>query len=90
MDAKRFIRSLCEDLKFDVTTNAAASKTYELALKKGFDKKHKTMALAAGSLYFYCRSTGKPIILNKILEIAPLEQEEVMAVYNDLKKDILG
>lgn len=90
MDAKRFIRSLCEDLKYDVTIYAAASKTYELALNKGYEKKHKTMALAAGSLYFYCKSNGKPIILNKILDITPLEQDEVMAVYNDLKKDILG
>lgn len=90
MDEKKLIRSLCDELKYDVVIASHASKVYELAIRKGLNKKHKPFALAAGCLYFYCKSTGKPIILNKILDVTPLEAEEVTAVYNDLKKDALG
>ena len=90
-DPKRVIRSVCDDLRFDVLTYQQASKIYELAVKRGYEKKYGMFNLAAGSLYFYCKSNGKPILLTNILNLMPeTDQEKVTAVYGDLKKDRLG
>ena len=89
MEAKKILRKLCDDFRYDLSVMQNATRVYENALRKGYDKKHKPLALVAGSLYFYCKSMGKPIILTKIIERLPVESEEINAVYSDLKKDAL-
>ncbi len=89
MDSKKLIQDLCSSFRYDLSVINNTTKVHENALRKGYDKKHKPLALVVGSLYFYCKSTGKPITLAKLLENVYVEQEEVLAVYNDLKKDAL-
>ena len=90
MDPKKIIRELCNEFRYDLSVLNNAIKVYENSIRKGYDKKYSPIGLAAGSLYFYCKSTGKPIILSKVTESAYIDQEEIVAVYNDLKKDALG
>ncbi len=91
IDPKRVLRSVCDDLRFDVNVYNNAYKVYEMSMRKSTYKKHNMFALVAGSLYFHCKSTGKPVVLSKILELIPdTDQEQVMAVYSDLKRDTLG
>ena len=89
-DVKTILRKLCSAFRYDLSVMQNATKVYENAVRKGYDKKHKRLPLIAGSLYFYCKSTGKPIIMAKITEELPVESEEINAVYNDLKKDALN
>ncbi len=89
MDGKKFLKDLCFNLKYDKQIFTHSLKVYDRALNKGLDKKYKPLALAAGSLYFYCKSTGKPIILRNILEVIHVDSEEVTSFYNEMKRDIL-
>ena len=86
MDGKNTLKNLCKDLNYDSEILAHSLKVYDSALIKGMDKKYKYMALAAGSLYFYCKSTGKPIILRNILDALPVDSEEVISFYNEMKR----
>ena len=89
MNAEQILKKLCSDLRYDLTVMRNTTKIYEIAVRKGYDKKYKPIALVAGSLYFYCKSSGKPIVMNMILERLPVESEELNSIYNDFKKDTL-
>lgn len=89
MDAEQILKKLCSDLRYDLSVMRNTTKIHEMAVRTGMNQRHKPLAVVAGSLYFYCKSSGKPIVLNMILERLPLESEEVIAVYDELKKAAL-
>ena len=89
INAEQILKKLCSDLRYDLSVMRNRTKIHEMAIKKGYDKKYNPLAVVAGSLYFYCKSSGKPIVLNMILERLPVESEELNAIYNDFKKDTL-
>ncbi len=89
MDGKDIIKELCRDLRFDQMVLSNASRIYEIAINSRHGKKYKTLPLATGCLYFHCKSTGKPITIGKLLEIVPVDSEEIISIYNDLKRDAL-
>ncbi|MBI2148419.1 hypothetical protein HYU23_01970 [Candidatus Woesearchaeota archaeon] len=89
MNAEQILKKLCNDLRYDLSVMRNAAKIHEMAVRKGYDRKYKPIALVAGSLYFYCKSSGKPIVMNMILERLPVESDELNAIYNELKKETL-
>ena len=83
---ENIINSICTKYRHEPSVVANSKKVYQSAVKSGLDQKHKSMALAVGALYFYCKSSGKPVTMNQLLEMTPLYREEIDAVYADLKK----
>ena len=89
MDGKKIIKEACDSLRFDQMVLSNACRIYEMAVKNGHNKKHQTVPLAAGCLYFHCKSTGKPITLSKLVDVVPVDSEEITVIYNELKKEAL-
>lgn len=89
MNAEQIIKTICDNFRYDLSVNENSVKVYQRALQKGLDKRYNPIAVAVGAVYFYCKSTGKPIILKKIVDMFPVETEEITAIYNELKTSAL-
>lgn len=89
MDAEQILKRLCNDLRYDLSVMRNTTKIHEMAVKKGMEQRYRPIAVVAGCLYFYCKSSGKPIVTSKITERLPVEQEELTAIYDELKRAAL-
>ncbi len=90
MTPRELLKMLCSDFRYELAVITHATAVYDGALARGYEKKHDPLVLAAGSLYYYCKSSGKPLTLRQLTEKISFSPEEITAVYTDLRRDVLG